>query len=294
MKAIPETPRAAIPASLLTWEQAVSHARETPEMAGLVELCYYDDPIERAAQRFRASEEWAGIMDLLAPEGGAKVLEIGAGRGIMSWAFASEGCDVTAVEPDPSALIGAGAIRQLCTLTGKNVKIVDAVGERLSVPADGFDIVVCRAVLHHVSDLPQVCREVFRVLKPGGRFLAIKEHAADSAEELAAFLRAHPLHHLYGGEHAFPLACYLNALREAGFDRVKNYGPFDHPVSSAPAVTTSVIREMLTRAVASRTSLRMGSFVASSDLAVTAYRRWLTHKCEAAGRLHSFLAVKPK
>ena len=30
--------------------------------------------------------------------------------------------------------------------------------------------------------------EVFRVLRPGGRFLAIKEHAADTPDELQAFL----------------------------------------------------------------------------------------------------------
>src|SRR5579862_4766717 len=42
----------------LTWEQAVAWARNTPEMADLVQSCYYDDPIEAAAARFRASEEW--------------------------------------------------------------------------------------------------------------------------------------------------------------------------------------------------------------------------------------------
>src|SRR4029077_277791 len=135
------------------------------------------------------------------------------GRGIVSWAFALNGCEVHAVEPDPSPLVGAGAIRTLCAATGQSVNIVETVGERLNFSEFTFDYVVCRAVLHHVGDLDQVCREVFRVLKPGGRFLAIKEHVADTPEELDAFLRSHPLHHLYGGEHAFALKKYIQSLR---------------------------------------------------------------------------------
>src|SRR5262245_48175241 len=131
-----------------TWEQAVAWARSTPDMAPLVDLCYFDDPIEAAARRFRASEEWQAIKAFLPPRPGAKVLEIGAGRGIVSSAFASEGCEVHAIEPDPSCLVGAGAIRSLCEATGQTIAIVESVGERLSFAESSFDFVVCRGVLH--------------------------------------------------------------------------------------------------------------------------------------------------
>ena len=42
-----------------------------------------------------------------------QALDLGAGRGISSYALAREGWQVTALEPDPSMLIGAGAIRSL-------------------------------------------------------------------------------------------------------------------------------------------------------------------------------------
>ena len=131
----------------LTWEQAVEWARRTPEMAGLVDVCYYDDPIEIAAARFKAGEEWRAITAFLPLRPGCKVLEIGAGRGIMSWAFASEGCEVHALEPDPSALVGAGAIRQLCARTGQRINILETVGERLAFADATFDYAVCRGML---------------------------------------------------------------------------------------------------------------------------------------------------
>ncbi len=277
----------------LTWEQAVVYARNTPEMAPLVDVCYYDDPIERAAARFKASEEWSAIGALLPSWPGRKVLEIGAGRGIVSWAFASEGCEVCAMEPDPSAIVGAGAIAQLTRATGAPIRIVESVGERLEFPDAAFDYVVCRCVLHHVTDLPQVCREIFRVLKPGGRFLAIKEHVAETPEELAQFLTLHPLNFLYGGEHAFPLATYLNALRGAGFVRLRNYGQFDHSVTSAPPFTQETIRGMMAGTLGRVTHRRFGAFVARSDALLHAYRRWLTFRCRTPGRLHSFLVEKP-
>ena len=42
-----------------------------------------------------------------------QALDVGAGRGIASYALAREGFTVTVLEPDDSHLVGAGAIRSL-------------------------------------------------------------------------------------------------------------------------------------------------------------------------------------
>ena len=87
--------------------------RSKPELAAIVEACYFDDPIFCAAKRFAASNEWNAIKKILSPINGSAVLEVGAGRGVASFAFEKAGALVTALEPDPSNIVGAGALRTL-------------------------------------------------------------------------------------------------------------------------------------------------------------------------------------
>ncbi|MDB9521113.1 hypothetical protein PN480_03975, partial [Dolichospermum circinale CS-1225] len=70
-----------------SWEEAVQWLRNQPEKQELVQHCYYDDPLESAAERFSQSEEWTALIQLLKPKIPGKVLDIGAGRGISSYAF---------------------------------------------------------------------------------------------------------------------------------------------------------------------------------------------------------------
>ena len=97
------------PMSQMTWEQAVQWLRDQPDQRVLVKACYFDDPLVEAAERFWQSAEWKAIAALLPPPNG-KALDLGAGRGISSYAMAQDGWQVTALEPDPSNLVGAGAI----------------------------------------------------------------------------------------------------------------------------------------------------------------------------------------
>ena len=185
----------------MTWEQAVQWLREQPGQSELVKACFFDDPLLNAARRFHQSEEWAETRKRL-PDPRGKALDLGAGRGISSYALAKDGFYVTALEPDPSALVGAEAIRNLAEESGLPIAVAREWGERLPFADNSFDVVHGRQVLHHARSLPELCKEVARVLKPGGVFIATREHVVDVPEELPAFLASHPLHHLYGGENA--------------------------------------------------------------------------------------------
>jgi 2-polyprenyl-3-methyl-5-hydroxy-6-metoxy-1,4-benzoquinol methylase len=277
----------------ITWEEAVTWAKEAKEMQLLVQNCYYDDPIESSALRFYESEEWAAIQEILnfAPED--RVLEVGAGRGIVSWAFAKSGCKVSALEPDPSEIVGAGAIQQLCDATGISVDVVKEMGEQLPFPDKTFDYVICRNVLHHASDLRQMCQEIARVLKPNGKFLAVKEHVAETGEELQMFLSQHPLHHLYGGEHAYPLAEYKLAIQSSGMILNKSYAPFDHPISWSPQHSLQSLREQMYGSLSSRFPQTISKKLSRQDILIRIYCRWLSFRCNIPGREYSFLASKP-
>jgi SAM-dependent methyltransferase len=200
---------------LISWEEAVLWLRRQPGQEWLVRACFYDDPLLDAAIRYWESTEWQAVRAFLPGECGA-ALDIGAGRGISSYALARDGWKVTALEPNPSAVVGAGAIRGLAEAARLEIEVTETWGEQLPFADATFDAVHCRQVLHHARDLGQLCGEIGRVLKPGGRFIATREHVISRREDLQAFLDMHPLHKLYGGENAFLLDEYVNAIQGGG------------------------------------------------------------------------------
>lgn len=275
-----------------TWESAVQWLRSQSEHRDLVRACYYDDPLLTAAHRFHSGSEWSATRDLVGSCCPADVLDLGAGRGIASYAFARDGCRVTALEPDESAIVGRGAIAELCDQSGLDIRAVAGHGEQLPFPDQSFDIVYARAVLHHARDLRQLCREAARVLRPGGIFLAVREHVITRPADLPVFLNAHPLHRLYGGEHAYRRSDYEQAIMAAGLRLRRVFRPYDSPMNYWPQTDEDLrqrlllrLRRWLTLPVA---SLVLGSTWGSHLLFAT-MSRWNN----TPGRHFSFLGVKP-
>ena len=216
--------------SPLSREEAITYLRQQPGGQNFIRDCYYDDPLLEAAQRFAAGEEWREVRKFL-PKAKGSAIDIGAGRGISSFALASDGWEVTALEPDPSALIGAGAIRSLAGSQRLGIKVVEGGAEVLPFKNDSFDLIYGRQILHHAKDMGLVCREAARVLKPGGRFLATREHVIDGPEGLKTFLGGHAVHRLCGDEHAFLLREYVSAISSGGLKLLKILRPLESAIN---------------------------------------------------------------
>jgi SAM-dependent methyltransferase len=147
-------------------------------------------------------------------------------------------------------------------------------------------------VLHHTRDLNSACLEMHRVLKPGGIFIAAREHVISRAGDLEKFLEQHPLHHLYGGEHAFLLERYIEALDAAGFAPVQVLSPlkssinlFPNTLESLRVAVVAKLSQKLSAGPLWRTMLRSNAiFEAMLSVAERFDNR--------PGRLYSFVAHK--
>ena len=217
----------------MSWEQAVLKLQADPAQAVLLKACYLDDPLLDAAKRFAASDEWQAVRQFLAGRQG-QALDLGAGRGIASFALAVDGWRVHAIEPDPSRIVGAGAIQSLADQSGLPLEIVRAGAEDLPFASGTIDVVYGRQVFHHLSSLGQACAEIRRVLKPHGLVLATREHVIRREADREVFLASHPTHSWTGTENAFRLATYLDAFRAAGLRVVTVLRPMESPINYAP------------------------------------------------------------
>jgi SAM-dependent methyltransferase len=272
------------------WEEAVQWLRSQTDQQDLVLNAYYDDPLIAAAGRYWKSCEWDEVRKLLGSTRG-QALDVGAGRGIASYALAREGFSVTALEPDGSYLVGAGAIRSLVEETALPITVVQEFSENLPFDDGQFDVAFARAVLHHTSDLRSACREFFRVLRPGGRLVAVREHVISRKKDLPVFLSRHPLHHRYGGENAFFLSTYTDALLQAGFVIDVVLSPLSSVINYAPYT-----EQTLKDAIADRLGLAMrGMLRCALNLPGlwSVARRTLSWVDRRPGRLYSFVCTRP-
>jgi ubiquinone/menaquinone biosynthesis C-methylase UbiE len=94
--------------------------------------------------------------------------DVGAGTGIWTRLLASQGLhSVTAVEPSDE-------MRRQGVLTSREHSIVWSKGtaEATGLPSDAYDL-VSMASSFHWTDFDRACAEFQRMLRPGGRFVAL-------------------------------------------------------------------------------------------------------------------------
>ncbi|WP_343741048.1 class I SAM-dependent methyltransferase [Herbaspirillum huttiense] len=102
---------------------------------------------------------------------GARVLDLGCGGGHASFAVAPVVEKVIAYDLSEEMLnvVASAAVERGLG----NLAVRQGSADRLDFPDASFDLVCTRFSAHHWRQLPQALNEVFRVLKPGGRFIVI-------------------------------------------------------------------------------------------------------------------------
>lgn len=271
-----------------SWEQAIEILRRDPAHRDLIFHAYLTSDLADNCRRFEASGEFREALRLVAEKSpGRRLLDIPAGNGIATYAFVRAGFDVTAVDPDPSASVGRGAIDSVLAEAGLSATVVDAFGETLPFDSDSFNVVYVRQGLHHAADLPQMLREFWRVLRPGGLLLACREPVVDDYKEsLDAFLDAQVDHQLYGGENAFTLRDYRAAIEGAGFSQIEEFDPISSAINLFPDTPQAFVERLLQ----SRPGRLLNTVLPERFVLKLGY--WYLRRRRSPGRLYTFLARK--
>jgi SAM-dependent methyltransferase len=228
----------------MTWEEIIQDIRTKPEFEGLVRDAYLGADLADNVKRFAEGDEFNETLILINSYGikpPAKILDIGAGNGIASVAFALKGFEVTALEPDPSNTIGSGAIRKLAAqFKLNNLHVIDTTAENLATEKNYFDLVYIRQAVHHAHELKKFVQQAVNSLKPGGLYLALRDHVIYDAKDKEWFLQSHPLHKYYGGENAFTLDEYTGAMQNAGLINIQHLSYYNSPLNYLPLTTSSL------------------------------------------------------
>jgi SAM-dependent methyltransferase len=165
----------------------------TPAIEGLVRAT-----ASRKARRFSR-----GL-----PEG-ARVLDVGCGRGTLLRDLADLGFEVHGVEVSEEATRGADERAE--------IRIAWTLAEA-GYPAESFDLVILWHVLEHLSAPLETLREIHRALQPGGRLsLAVPNFSSLQARWAGeAWFHLDPPRHLFH----FSMPALLKALDDCGFEVV--------------------------------------------------------------------------
>jgi trans-aconitate methyltransferase len=102
-----------------------------------------------------------GVLDLLDPQVGEHILDLGCGDGALTSKIKDLGAIITGVDSSSDLLEAAQA-------QGLHVRLMD--GEKLTFNQE-FDAVFSNAALHWMLDSRAVINGVKKSLKPGGRFV---------------------------------------------------------------------------------------------------------------------------
>ena len=167
-----------------------------------------------------------------------RILDVGAGTGLLSMGLWMRGCDVTAVDPDARLL---ARLRE----SEPELPVVVAAAEALPFANGSFDAVTA-AQAWHWFDREAAPREILRVLRPGGHIGIIYQLHVPSRGSVAAASEQVVLRFIPRWKHANSTGISGQALRDlqaAGFSEIESFS-FDTPIAFSRQLWHGYVRTL--------------------------------------------------
>lgn len=161
-----------------------------------------DDPQKVERARIVA----ARIVERLAPTSATRLLEYGAGTGLVAEALADRVGAMTLADPSAGMRAAMAAKVDAGSLPA-DARIVDLDLAAEPRPDDRYDLAVAVQVLHHVADLDPVLAGFAAVVERGGRLCVVDLEAEDGSFHAEGF----------AGHHGFERNDLAARIEGAGF-----------------------------------------------------------------------------
>jgi SAM-dependent methyltransferase len=151
----------------------------------------------KAAYRFAEGPDARQVaFDAVAEAAPQRILEVGCGEGELAERFVRElGCEVVAIDQSERMV-------ELTRARGVGARVADV--QDLPFGDGEFDCAIAAWMLYHVPDVDRALAELARVLRPGGRLVAVT-NSAEHLGELFDLLEKERARMNFGGDNGAEL-----------------------------------------------------------------------------------------
>lgn len=164
-------------------------------------------------------------VDLLDPQQGEKVLEVGVGTG-LTLPFFSDNCEITGIDLSEHML--KKAHRNIMAHGIKNAEVMKMDAMHMDFPDNHFNSVIAAYVISVVPEPVQVLKEMSRVCKKGGKIVFINHFKCDNKIVASMERLISPLSKHLGFKTDLELDPLLAQLPELKVEKIEGVNLFNY------------------------------------------------------------------